>query len=64
MARLALGSAAKSKMANTRVTEAEAQMLVEEFGSLPNALRTLINRWKREKRNESAGSAEAVRRRG
>lgn len=64
MARQALGDAAKSVMANTRVTKAEAQAMIEEFGSISNALRVFIIRWKREKRNESSGNAQAVRPRG
>lgn len=64
MARQPLGKAAKSVMANTRVTPDEAKELVAEFGSLSNALRVFILRWKREKRNESSGSSETVRRSG
>jgi len=61
MARQPLGAAAKSVMANTRVTKAEADEMIAEFGSISNALRVFIIRWKREKKNEGAGSSKAVR---
>ena len=64
MARQPLGAAAKSVMANTRVTPDEAKQMIEEFGSISNALRVFILRWKREKKNEGTGSSEAVRSRG
>lgn len=64
MARQALGDAAKSVMANTRVTKAEAEAMIAEFGSISNALRVFIIRWKREKRNETGSSSQAVRPRG
>jgi uncharacterized protein YejL (UPF0352 family) len=61
MPRMALGSAAKNVMANTRVTKAEADALAEEFGSVSNALRAFINRWKKEKRNDGKGVGETAR---
>lgn len=62
MARMALGSAAKKVIANTRITQAEADMLIRDFGSLPNALRTLINKWKKERlNNDSKGVGETAR---
>jgi hypothetical protein len=61
MARQPLGAAAKSVMANTRVTKAEADEMIAEFGSISNALRVFIIRWKREKKNEGTGSSKAVR---
>lgn len=61
MARMALGSAAKDVIANTRITKAEREALVDEFGSVPVALRTLINKWKKEKRNDGKGVGETAR---
>jgi hypothetical protein len=62
MARMSLGSAAKNVIANTRITQAEADMLIRDFGSLPNALRMLINKWKKERlSNDGKGIGEASR---
>jgi hypothetical protein len=61
MARQALGAAAKNVMANTRVTKAEADEMIAEFGSISNALRVFIIRWKREKHNDSKRNGEVVR---
>lgn len=43
MVRPALGSAARVKVASTRVTNVEAEFLIAKYGSLTNALRHYIN---------------------